>query len=141
MIYEFNFSVHPKPIQSVRFIKSTGFTYQPKENHEYKAHIRLQALAQRPANFQLITSLVRIKATFIFPYLKCFKKDKLERIYRDEIIYKGTRPDGDNLLKGLCDALNGTIWADDSLISVGTYIKIYGTSASIKLTVEDLGDE
>lgn len=35
------------------------------------------------------------------------------------------RPDGDNVLKAVSDALNGIVWRDDAQIAQATIIKLY----------------
>jgi Holliday junction resolvase RusA-like endonuclease len=51
--------------------------------------------------------------------------------------YHISKPDIDNLFKGVTDSLNGILWADDSLIcEVGRQLKIYGKHPGIEIEVE-----
>ena len=39
--------------------------------------------------------------------------------------YKTSRPDADNIAKGVCDALNGQAWADDAQVALLTVCKMH----------------
>lgn len=45
------------------------------------------------------------------------------------------RPDFDNIAKGICDALNGIVWRDDSQIVACTFRKFYSEYPGIKISV------
>ncbi len=52
--------------------------------------------------------------------------------------YHTSKPDIDNLFKGVTDALNGIIWEDDSQIcEVGRQAKIYGHEPRIEIEIEE----
>lgn len=61
-----------------------------------------------------------VTAGFYFPHLKATKaKDKCAR-------YKNSKPDVDNLIKGLLDALNDSgVWSDDNQVCSITAYKAY----------------
>lgn len=58
-----------------------------------------------------------IIAVFPRPSNKIYKKREMPREP------KASKPDFDNLAKSVCDALNGIIWRDDSIITDGRVIK------------------
>lgn len=49
--------------------------------------------------------------------------------------YPVTRPDVDNYLKLVQDALNGVIWKDDSQVVAATVVKAYAEQQGIEITV------
>jgi Holliday junction resolvase RusA-like endonuclease len=78
-------------------------------------------------------------ATFVFPPLKSWSKKEAERLQRGETVYKTTKPDvTDNLMKGLCDAMTGVVWIDDSRVAKVNSQKIYGTTPMILIEVKPL---
>lgn len=55
--------------------------------------------------------------------------------------YKTTRPDADNIIKELKDAMTACrFWNDDSQVAKLRIIKLYGPAAYITVKVEDLED-
>lgn len=50
-------------------------------------------------------------------------------------IYKTSRPDTDKLLRGLCDALTGILFRDDSQVVLVVARKVYGDTPQTQLTV------
>lgn len=52
------------------------------------------------------------------------------------------KPDVDNLLKLVCDALNGLVWNDDAQVARVTVLKRWGTAAStaVKVGLLEVGD-
>jgi Holliday junction resolvase RusA-like endonuclease len=67
------------------------------------------------------------------------KKATQQEIIAGCIEYKTTKPDlCDNLCKGVCDALTGIVYRDDSLIAEVHSKKIYGINPRIEITIEEL---
>lgn len=140
------FNIEPKPKQSVKsrvFRNKKGDYiaghYQPKATKDYVNALRDMAIQQLPEDFKLIETILRvIKLHYIYPIPKVFNKKQVEYIINGGLIYKGTRPDVvDNLQKPLFDALQGTVYKDDSLI-IGecNVLKYYGVEPKIELILE-----
>lgn len=53
-------------------------------------------------------------------------------------IYHTTRPDCDNLTKLVCDALNGILWDDDSIIQYINCQKLYETDGKIRINAWEI---
>lgn len=49
-----------------------------------------------------------------------------------------TKPDGDNVMKAVCDALNGIVFGDDSQCAIKTISKIKAMDDLLEVTVEEL---
>ena len=133
---ELVFDGTPKAVQSFRFTKQ-GRKYQPAEVVSWKNWIRLEAKRQleKEAGFEIYRGAVAIDVSFIFPPLKNWSKKKLRMLEAGEVIYKTTRPDFDNLLKGATDALTDIIWKDDAQIVKVIVVKKYGLHARTELKV------
>ena len=133
----------PKAAQSVRFARQGKFTkaYQPKKNHEWKAWIKIQTIAQLPDDFKMRTTAIQIvKCHFVFSPLKSFSKKKMKMIEDGHIFYKTTRPDlQDNLMKIFIDSLSGIVFKDDSqIVKVNNTAKYYGLQAMIILELQEV---
>lgn len=48
------------------------------------------------------------------------------------------KPDGDNILKLVCDALNGVAWVDDVQVYSASIDKFYGNEDQIEVVIEYL---
>lgn len=142
--FEFVFRTEPRAIQSVRFCRIGEHvrTYQPKNNTDWKSYIRLSASEQLPEKWQSLDGPLELNVRFIFPPLRSFPKKTLQAIAAGNHVYKSTKPDlCDNLLKGLCDALTGICWRDDSQICKVNSCKYFGLDPMIKLMVKQIGIE
>jgi Holliday junction resolvase RusA-like endonuclease len=47
------------------------------------------------------------------------------------------KPDADNVIKAVCDGLNGQAWRDDKQVTAITSSKIYSTLPRLVVTIED----
>ena len=134
-----NFPGEPKAVQSVRFARIGDFMrkYQPKEVTEWKNWIRIQARQQLPQEFSLISDVgISLRVSFEFTAPKSWSKKKIAYLQSGAIIHKTTRPDlGDNLLKGLNDALTGIVWQDDGQICEIRSRKVYGLAPQITMQI------
>lgn len=135
----------PQPKQSARFRvqkfgnKTFVKSYQKEEVVNQERNFAFDAKSQLPENFQLFSGPVKLRALFVFPPLKSFSKSKLNILASGGIIYKDTKPDlQDNLCKGVCDALEGIVFNNDSQIVEVSSRKIYGTVPCVELIFEEL---
>ena len=90
--------IRPRPKARPRF---RGHAYTPKETLEYERAIRSFVALQDPV---LMTGAVTLNV--IFQYQRPKKAPE----------HKTGRPDLDNLIKGVMDALNGILWLDDAQV-------------------------
>ena len=88
--------------------------------HAFKASVRLAA--REVYKGPPLDGPLRVWATFVFPRPQrlCRKKDPTGRLPCDS-----GRSDLDNLIKGLCDALNELTWKDDRQICAALIVKEY----------------
>ena len=133
----------PKAVQSVRFAKIGNFMrkYQPKEVTDWKNWIKIQAHQQLPRDFRLITDGISLRISFEYPAPKSWSQKKLAHLQGGAVIHKTTRPDlGDNLVKGLADALTGIVWQDDGLICEIRSRKVYGLVPRITMGISTVSE-
>ena len=140
MMIEFTVPAVPvaQPRARATSINGKARMYEAKAGHAihaFKASCRLAA-SQAYSGPPLEGSL-RIAATFVFPRPKrlCRKKDPTARLPYD------TKPDADNLLKGLCDSLNSLTYVDDKQICAAFVVKEYaaiGEHPHVSVTIEEV---
>ena len=124
---EIRFTVHSLPVAQPRqrhrgFIKNgnvCSMNYTPAKHpvNAFKAAVQLaaaQAYQGAPLDCPLIMDV-----TFVFPRRKTTPKRITER--QPHIV----KPDRENLIKGLQDAMNGLTYRDDKLIYDGPIRKFY----------------
>lgn len=133
----------PKPKQSARFYNAGPFikSYQTAKVKENESNIRMQVLDQLPADFTLTARPIRVtRLHYVFAPIKSLKKSEMKAVEAGELVYKATKPDlTDNLNKGVFDALQGIIYANDSqIISMDDVKKIYGQRPRIDIELEIL---
>lgn len=134
----------PKPKQSARFrIVGSGKnafvqSYQPKAVVQNSKQISASVLSQLPKGYELMDGAIGVKVHFVFPPLKSWSKKKLKELEDGAIIFKTTKPDMDNCLKPLADAMEGVVFTNDSRISIIHGAKIFGLEPRIEIELREL---
>lgn len=135
------------PIEPMGAVRMTnrGKWVKPsaKKYLDYKNFVGLCAKRQAKLEVPIQTPIRIRELIFVMPIPKGGRitytengRRRTRRVVSGE--YHTGRPDIDNLFKGVTDALNGIIWADDSLIcEIGRQIKIYGEKPRIEIEVEN----
>ncbi len=84
---------------------------------------------------------LRVRLWFVFPRPKSHygtgKKAGVLKGHWPEI-YHAQTPDIDNLMKFVCDALNGVFWKDDRQIAVAQVHKNWGDAGMVEVEIEEL---
>ena len=111
--------IRPRPKQRPRF---AGHAYTPSETREYENYIR---------------SIVKMRMACdgIEPFHEWCE---LELLFQYEMpkrrkLFCNKRPDIDNLLKAVFDALNGVLYRDDAIILKVSAKKAYGEENKIMI--------
>lgn len=107
------FEVPPVAKQRARVAK--GWAYTPKKTVSFESSVKL--LAQTQWKRPILLGPVSVSITFIIARPKARKKD----------IWVSVRPDLDNYVKSILDALNGVVWADDGQVAELYAVKRYET--------------
>ena len=102
--------------------------YTPDSADAWKQAVRQQAAANAPES--LVAHPVRVELDFFLPRPKAhYKRDGSLKV--DRAIWHTSKPDLDNLIKAVTDAITDTkqIWLDDSQICEITATKTYAMNA------------
>lgn len=120
-----------EPMGAVRTTKAmAGKTAAGQKYATYKA---LVAWAVKPHVKDPLTGAIGASVKFLMPIPKSLK----EKVVPGQMHTK--KPDIDNLIKGLFDAVNGVLWVDDNRIANMTVSKVYSDEPGIILDVEEIG--
>lgn len=111
--------------------------YDPEKSKDYKHYLKFAASQQAPEKplegpLQLVVHIYR-------SIPKSFSKKKKAEAEAGEL-RPTTKPDADNYLKGISDALNKIIWQDDSQIVSATVEKWYSQQPRIEVIVQTIGE-
>jgi Holliday junction resolvase RusA-like endonuclease len=98
--------------------KSFAMNYDPKESKDWKSKV---AIFAQKAGVQPIQGPVCVTVFAVMPRPKrlCRRSDA------EGFLPCESKPDWDNIGKGICDALIGVAFADDSQVISGRVIKMY----------------
>jgi len=127
------FEVLGEPKALKRHRMGRGFNYDPSKND--KSDFLWQVKKNAPPT--PLDQPLHLKLTFSFPRPKShYGTGKNSNVLKvNAPIYHTARPDIDNLIKFVLDALNTIYWRDDSCVSVNESIKVY-TDGTPKTEVE-----
>ncbi len=119
-----NFLVKTRPKPQQRHRSNGRFQYDPSSKD--KKDFLLQAKQFAPA--KPITKDIEISITFCYkrPRNHYISKKKVLILKEDAPFYKSSKADLDNLVKFVCDALNGIFYKDDSQIVSIYASKVWG---------------
>lgn len=104
----------------------------PPKSREYKASIGL--IAALYCKEKLPDVPLDIVLNFVLPIPKSWSKKKQQEATEGKIV-PTSRPDLDNYVKAMLDALNDVVWEDDSAIVGITARKTYGEKPMVQLAV------
>lgn len=135
--------VHGTPVAKgrPRFNTKTGRTYTDTKTATYENLVRL-AFVEKYPDFKPLEGALTLSVMACFPIPVSWSKKRRERAQNNRI-YKTSRPDADNLVKSVCDGLNGVLWLDDAQIVNLHVYKMYSTYPRTEITVweEDESNE
>lgn len=113
-----SFTIHHNPTPKGRPRFAKGRTYTPKKTTDYQNIVKQSAPISTKKDHK-----GPIQANIVF-YIKR-PKYMLHKKYENRIIPHTKKPDIDNLAKAILDALNGTLYIDDSQIYSLNLTKFY----------------
>jgi len=130
------FTVHGEPTGKgrPRFTRN-GATHTPKKTESYEAAVRACFLQAVRGSFVPIDEPVcmLVEAYFQAPKGMCTKK-RLPQVH-EESIPCTKKPDADNVLKIVCDSLNGIAYRDDSLVAEAVIVKRWSLRPRVRVTI------
>lgn len=131
------FTVYGEPVAQGRprlaTINGHARAYDPKKSRDYKDYVKLAAAAHAPA--ALLEGALCIAVKVFRPIPKSFSKKKVAEAERGQI-RPTSKPDADNYVKGIKDALNTVIWKDDSQIVDMHVTKWYSQRPRVEVEIK-----
>jgi Holliday junction resolvase RusA-like endonuclease len=118
-----------------RFSTRAGHTkvYDPPKSRGYKDYIRTIASSYKRADMLAGPVMMRVDIYRGIPKSWTLKKQKQAE---DGIIKPTLKPDVDNYVKAIKDALNGIVYVDDSQVTCLIISKYYATEPRVEIRVE-----
>lgn len=128
------FTVPGKPFGKQRpRVTRTGHAYTPKETVSYENLVRMSFVEKYPEFFPTGAPVI-LSVIAAFPIPQSWTKKKVKAALAGDI-YPG-KPDIDNVLKIIQDALNGIAYKDDAQIWNATVTKTYAERPGVTVYLE-----
>lgn len=122
-----------------RFSRATGRTYTPEKTASFENKVAWAA-QQVMRGLPLMQGPLVLRADFYFTIPASWSKKKIA-MARVGMLRPTGRPDFDNAVKAVCDALNRVVWVDDGQIVDGHITKWYSDRPHIKISIDNLSEE
>ncbi len=135
MNIEFTIPGAPVPKGRPRFARRGAFvtTYSPEKTVSYESLVKFMA-SQAMKGIPPIKEAVAVEVwLFVTPPASWSKKKTEQALH--QYIQPTSKPDIDNVVKGLFDAMNGIVFADDKQVVRLTVEKLYSDIARARVTV------
>ena len=132
----------PVPQGRPRFARQGNYvrTYDPQRSQDYKQLVRLWATNQlkKIDGFKTLQNPLCVEMDFYVGIPISWSKKKRTEAAQG-IIRPTKKPDLDNLYKSVTDALNGLVWADDSIITDVKLKKRYtADTARVEMVIREV---
>lgn len=109
--------------------------YDPKKSKDFKHFVSLVASEYAPSS--LLEGPLSLEVKVYKPLLKSFSKKKAAAAESGEL-RPVTKPDVDNYVKGVKDALKNIIWKDDSQVVELSISKWYSEKPRVEVKIKTL---
>jgi Holliday junction resolvase RusA-like endonuclease len=115
--------------------------YTPAK-HPVNAFKAIVALAARQVWSKApLQGPLRVEVTFWFPLSASARVGVKRQVAGGEWVPHSHKPDLENCVKSLQDALTGICWVDDSQVAEGIWRKGYGATPGVEVSVWGIGNE
>lgn len=102
-----------------------------------KAQSRLEVPLQSAIGIPFITFYMPIPKSGSVNYLDENGKRRKRKVKHGDL--HTSKPDADNLVKGIFDCFNGIVWKDDGQVcDIGRIRKVYGDQPSVEIEVTEV---
>lgn len=112
--------------------------YDPDNSRNYKEYVRMVASQHKPT--KPLTGCLDVEIVVYKTIPKSMAQYKAQEA-RDGTRRPTTKPDIDNVVKGITDAMNSIIYKDDSQIVSLRASKFYSDSPRVEVTVKETDHE
>ena len=133
------FTVPGSPVgkQRPRFSRKSGRTYTPEKTVNYETLVRLSYQQQVDAEPFERDKPLALKLEINQQIPNSVSKKKREMMIGKKIL-PTKRPDIDNVIKSVLDAVNGTAFHDDSQIVKIYAVKYFSDYPEVKVTISEI---
>lgn len=129
----FHAIINITPVAKGRPRFGNGRTYTPQKTREAEECIGI--IARGLYKGEPYAGAVRMDVTFYMPIPQSYSQKKKKELVGE---FHTKKPDADNLVKTVCDSLNGIVISNDSQIADLRVKKMYGTIPHIEVQVSKL---
>ena len=110
--------------------------FTPAKTVNYESTVALFA-AQAMAGRALLTGPVNLQMRVDFPIPASWSMKKQRAAEAGQIL-PTVKPDSDNIVKAICDAINGVVWKDDVQVVDLTVKKRYSVVPGVAVRIDEL---
>lgn len=135
MIYEFEVLGDVVGKARPRMNTRTGKAYTPSKTKNYEYYLRQCFLMKYP-NFIMIEGRVKVDIVAYFDIPKSTSKKKEAEMLKDNIS-PTKKPDADNIIKIVLDAMNKFAFKDDTQVTILNIEKRYDVMSKIYVRIEE----
>ncbi|ANU13484.1 RusA family crossover junction endodeoxyribonuclease [Planococcus halocryophilus] len=107
--------------------------YDPAKSRDFKQYVKVVASQYKPK--ELITGPIHLELTFYQPTPKKYHTKPKQALIEAGLLLPVTKPDVDNLAKGVKDGLTKIIWQDDSQVVSMMVRKLYSMTPRVEVNV------
>lgn len=107
--------------------------YDPATSRDFKHYVKLVASQHKPQ--ELITGPIHLELTFYQPTPKKYHTKPKQALIEAGLLLPVTKPDVDNLAKGVKDGLTKIIWQDDSQVVSMMVRKFYSMTPRVEVEI------
>lgn len=107
--------------------------YDPAKSKDFKHYVSLVASQHKPQ--ELITGPIHLELNFYQPTPKKYHTKPKQALIESGELLPITKPDLDNLVKGVKDGLTKIIWQDDSQVVSMNVQKSYSMTPRVKVEI------
>jgi Holliday junction resolvase RusA-like endonuclease len=116
----------------VRVVNQHATVYDPKKSKDYKSYVA--GYARQAYSWSPIKGAVKLSVDVYRRIPKSFNKKQREEAVEKRLL-PITKPDTDNYLKAIKDALNGIAYIDDAQVVDDNVRKFYGEEPRVEITI------
>lgn len=135
MIYEFEVPGKIIGKGRPRLNTYTGSVYTPTRTKDYESLVQQYFMLKYP-RFKPFEGRVKVEIDALFEIPKSTKKEDKELMLQNKI-NPTKKPDIDNIVKIILDAMNGVAFKDDIQITKLDVEKVYGNQEIIKVRISE----
>lgn len=122
-----------------RFVRATGRTYTPEQTASFENKLAWAAQTAMKGRALLVDAVILSVTAFRSVPPSWSAKKRKAAI--DQLLRPTGKPDADNVLKLVADALNKVVWADDSQIVEAHVYKKYSEQPRLEITILGLDEQ